>query len=352
MSFSTSMDVLKILTFNLMEDLVILPLMLIACCWEQRKGIFIVLLISKIRVCNGDPNNLDPGMEPKADVSDGYKSLCICAFVMSLICFLIYLYLLYREHKQDLYLLCRERKRGRQHLIQNSELEEIISEPDHKCTKCLKLQEELFKIVNEVDHKCTKCLKLQEELFKIVNEVEEKGIILDSVWNSYLENEVDIILPRAEHLEISESADSLHVRLPQSTQGQGNWPCIIGNALSPERSHYWEVEVGEKSSWAIGVASGSKKESKCIPDTPEGGFWIIQLCKGKSLEAVSSKVIRLQKEKPRNVGVYLNGNYLSFYNAENKQRIQRFEIKQYEKLHPIFSPGLHDRGPLIIKKRA
>ncbi|XP_039602906.1 erythroid membrane-associated protein-like isoform X2 [Polypterus senegalus] len=337
MSISTSMDVLKIFPFNLMEDLVILPLMFITCCWEQRKGIFIVLLTSQIRVCNGDQNNLDPDGSLNTA-----ERLFVCAFVMALICLLIFIYLLCRECQSKQGEKTRVDSPGSQPLIQNSELKEVLSKPDHNCTKSLKLQE---------DYKCTKCLNLQEELFKIVNEVEEKGIILNSVWDSYLENKADISLPEAEHLDILQSADSLHVRLSQNTQGQDNWPCITGTALSPGRSHYWEVEVGEKSSWAIGVASESKRESKCIPDTPEGGFWIIRLCKGKSLEAVSNKVIKLQKEKPRKVGVYRNGNYVSFYNTEVKQRIQRFEIKQSQTLYPVFSPGLHDRGPLIIKKR-
>ncbi|XP_051778367.1 E3 ubiquitin-protein ligase TRIM39-like [Erpetoichthys calabaricus] len=265
----------------------------------------------------------------------------ICAFVVSI---LLHFFLLCRKLRINQESKPLINSSERQPLIESSDDTENHTDTDYLSVKCSYLKE---------DDKCTntKCLKIKQESIKIVNEVEEKGIVLDSVWESYLENEADIILPKAQHLEISESADSLHVRLPQNIQGQDNWPCITGTALSPERSHYWEVEVGEKSSWAIGVASGSKKESICIPDTPEGGFWIIQLCKGKSLEAVSSKVIKLQKEKPRKVGVYLNRNYLSFYNAENKQRIQRFEIKQYEKLYPVFSPGLHDRGPLIIKKK-
>ncbi|XP_039602986.1 zinc-binding protein A33-like isoform X2 [Polypterus senegalus] len=265
----------------------------------------------------------------------------ICAFclVLTLLCYFLLCGTLRLNQERNPLMKSSES----QPLIESTDDTESQTDKGYLSVKCSNLKE---------DDKCTntKCLKIKQESIQIVNEVEEKGIVLNSVWDSYLKNEADISLPEAEHLDISESADSLHVRLSQNTQGQDNWPCITGAALSPGRSHYWEVEVGEKSSWAIGVASESKRESKCIPDTPEGGFWIIRLCKGKSLEAVSNKVITLQNEKPRKVGVYLNGNYMSFYNTEVKQRIQRFEIKQSQTLYPVFSPGLHDRGPLIIKK--
>ncbi|MBN3294146.1 TRI39 ligase, partial [Polypterus senegalus] len=115
-------------------------------------------------------------------------------------------------------------------------------------------------------------------------------------------------------------------------------------------NHYWEVEVGEKASWALGLATEKIKESRVIPEIPENGLWIIRLCGGKKFEAVSSTV-RALHGKPKKVGMYKTTKELSFYDAETRTCIHTFDIEYPGVLYPVFSPGSRDKGPLIIKKK-
>ncbi|XP_039602797.1 E3 ubiquitin-protein ligase TRIM39-like [Polypterus senegalus] len=162
--------------------------------------------------------------------------------------------------------------------------------------------------------------------------------------------EINIVLDSVSaHPDVSVDADALQVRFVGNTRGPDRWYYVAIAEGLPTRNHYWEVEVGEKSSWAIGVVTTEIKKMKTIPETPGDGFWLVRLCRGKKFEALSNTVTDLQ-EKPKKVGVFLGENYLSFYNAENAKHIYTFQMQYFEHLFPVFSPGSSDRGPLIIKK--
>ncbi|XP_051778315.1 E3 ubiquitin-protein ligase TRIM39-like [Erpetoichthys calabaricus] len=192
--------------------------------------------------------------------------------------------------------------------------------------------------------------KLEEELTLYRKEFENKGFLPEKVWRKMQEMELDIFLDHdSAHPDVSVDADALQVRFVGNTRGPDRWYCVTMAEGLRTRNHYWEVEVGEKSSWAIGVVTREIKHMKIIPETPGDGFWVIRLCRGKKFQAVSKTVTELQ-EKPKKVGVYLKENYLCFYNAENTKHIYTFPMKNSEPLFPVFSPGSSDRGPLIIKK--
>ncbi|KAG2462853.1 BTNL9 protein, partial [Polypterus senegalus] len=163
-----------------------------------------------------------------------------------------------------------------------------------------------------------------------------------------------VLFPDTAHHELSLDDDASQIRFKGNTQGPDRWYCVTGSDWLMKGRHYWEVEVGEKSSWALGLATEEIKMSKVIPESPGNGFWIIRLCGGKQFEAVSSTVTELQEkpqERPKKVGVYQKSNELSFYNAESKRVIYTFQIEYPGLLYPVFSPGSRDKGPLIIKKK-
>uniref|UniRef100_A0A8C4XG96 Butyrophilin subfamily 1 member A1-like n=1 Tax=Erpetoichthys calabaricus TaxID=27687 RepID=A0A8C4XG96_ERPCA len=179
---------------------------------------------------------------------------------------------------------------------------------------------------------------------------EERRYTTKRVWKSIQENEVDVVLfPDTAHHELSLSDDASQVRFTGSTQGPDRWYCVTGSNWFTKGNCYWEVEVGEKASWALGLATERIKESRVIPENPENGFWIIRLCGGKKFEAVSSTVSALHG-KPKKVGIYKTTKELSFYDAEMRTCIHTFYIEYPGVLYPVFSPGSRDKGPLIIKK--
>ncbi|KAG9331856.1 hypothetical protein JZ751_016882 [Albula glossodonta] len=85
---------------------------------------------------------------------------------------------------------------------------------------------------------------------------------------------------------------------------------------------YYEVLVGEKIEWTLGVAKESIDTKKHVQRCPENGFWIMRLRNGTEYTAVDITDVPLSlREKPRTVGVYVDYELgqVSFYNAEASQ---------------------------------
>ncbi|XP_051778254.1 uncharacterized protein LOC114669633 isoform X1 [Erpetoichthys calabaricus] len=182
-------------------------------------------------------------------------------------------------------------------------------------------------------------------------EFDKLGIVPDKVWEKIQECEVDMVLsPDTAHSDISVDNDAAQVRFTGDTKGPNTWCCVTGSDwLKAQQDHYWEVEVGEKGSWAIGLASETIKDEQLIAECPTNELWIIRLCRGKKLEAITRTDVKEYQLKPKKVGLHWEGNCLRVYDKEKKQLIHKFDIEYSEHLYPVFSPGSHDRGPLIIK---
>ncbi|XP_039602764.1 erythroid membrane-associated protein-like isoform X16 [Polypterus senegalus] len=179
-----------------------------------------------------------------------------------------------------------------------------------------------------------------------LNELEQ-----EFVWKTIRQIEVGFVLNiNSRHPEVLVDSAASQVRFVGNTQGPDRWYCVTGSQ-ELSRNHYWEVEVGEKSSWAIGVVTKEIKEKNIISESTDDEFWIIRLCRGKKLEAVQSSTVTELQKSPKKVGVYLKGNLLSFYDVETRQRIHNFHIECSGPLFAVFSPGSRDKGPLILKAK-
>ncbi|MGH0152736.1 UNVERIFIED_CONTAM: hypothetical protein FKN15_022836 [Acipenser sinensis] len=62
----------------------------------------------------------------------------------------------------------------------------------------------------------------------------------------------------------------------QKSTGEGReWPSVLTKeGLTSGRHHYWEVEVGEKGYWAVGVSTNPREN--IISEKPEG-YWLVRL---------------------------------------------------------------------------
>ncbi|CAB1440155.1 unnamed protein product [Pleuronectes platessa] len=119
---------------------------------------------------------------------------------------------------------------------------------------------------------------------------------------------------------------------------------------------YWEVEVGEKLEWSLGVVKKSINRKGKFTVCPANGFWTLSLRAGGQFVANTSPITPLALEpKPRKVGVFVDypAGRVSFYCAESGVHIHTFTDTFTDRLHPFFGPGrLHggkNAAPLIIE---
>ncbi|XP_053180242.1 tripartite motif containing 105 isoform X2 [Scomber japonicus] len=109
--------------------------------------------------------------------------------------------------------------------------------------------------------------------------------------------------------------------------------------------HYWEVEVGSKPKWDIGVASESVDRRARIKLSPESGYWTLRLRNGNEYSAGTQPWTRLRlSSSPKKIGVFLNceDRRVSFFNADDMSLLFSFTNGPRSKVFPFFSPCISD----------
>ncbi|KAM9335802.1 E3 ubiquitin-protein ligase TRIM39-like [Symphorus nematophorus] len=134
-------------------------------------------------------------------------------------------------------------------------------------------------------------------------------------------------------------------------------PCVLATRGFTTGRHYWEVEVGDKTAWDLGVARESVNRKGVVTLSPEDGYWTICLRKGSEYRAcaVQAELLCLS-QRLRVVGMFLDyeDGMVSFYDAEAKSHIYSFSHFQFtEAMFPFFNPDMSDsdnnKSPLIIR---
>ncbi|KAI2662758.1 E3 ubiquitin-protein ligase TRIM58 [Labeo rohita] len=103
--------------------------------------------------------------------------------------------------------------------------------------------------------------------------------------------------------------------------------CVLGMDGFSCGRFYFEVQVGDKTDWDLGMAQKSIKRKRRITVCPEKGFWCIWLRNGSEYVANESRPVPLSlKDKPQKVGVFVDyeEGLVSFYNVETKALIYSF----------------------------
>ncbi|XP_069491032.1 nuclear factor 7, brain-like [Ambystoma mexicanum] len=110
---------------------------------------------------------------------------------------------------------------------------------------------------------------------------------------------------------------------PESLEHFEFCACVLACQSFSSGRHYWEVDVGDRPDWDLGVAEESAGRDGWIVISPENGYW--------TFGHVACGT----------VGVYLDceAGQLSFYDAEATKHLHTITGSFTKKLYPFFFPS-------------
>ncbi|XP_060000474.1 E3 ubiquitin-protein ligase TRIM11 isoform X3 [Lagenorhynchus albirostris] len=137
--------------------------------------------------------------------------------------------------------------------------------------------------------------------------------------------------------------------LPDSPERFDPGPCVLGREPLTSGRHYWEVEVGERASWALGVCRENANRKEKGELFAGNGFWILVFL--GSYYNSSERAFAPLRDPPRRVGIFLDyeAGHLSFYSANDGSLLYTFPETPFSgTLRALFSPLSSSPTPMTI----
>ncbi|XP_035871670.1 butyrophilin subfamily 3 member A3-like [Phyllostomus discolor] len=159
------------------------------------------------------------------------------------------------------------------------------------------------------------------------------------------------------NLHVSEDKRSLQwadtwQNLPENPNRFQGIYCVLGCESFMSGRHFWEVEVGNRVQWRIGVCREDVRRKDGDKMVPENGFWTVELNPGSDYRALTNpKTPLTDVSPPGRVGVFLDCELgqVSFYNALDGSHIFTFPPTYFSgPLRPVFGIWEKDPTPLTI----
>lgn len=146
-----------------------------------------------------------------------------------------------------------------------------------------------------------------------------------------------------------------HRIVPNNPERFNCMVCVLGQDAITHGRHYWEVDVGGKTDWDLGVARHSINRKGRVTVSPINGYWFLSL-RNKTNYAFGSDIpVYLPlKPKPSKIGVFVDyeKGQVSFFNVDAKLQMYTFSDTFCEAIYPFFSPctnksGMNDAALII-----
>ncbi|XP_006125949.1 butyrophilin subfamily 1 member A1-like [Pelodiscus sinensis] len=126
------------------------------------------------------------------------------------------------------------------------------------------------------------------------------------------------------------------------------WASVLGSEiLRAGKEYYWEVYVGDKTDWDLGITDGKANRKGWQDLMPENGYWGIRYFNNANCIAFENPPVNLRLgSQPKVIGVHLNGKAqrLDFYDVLEMSLIYTYSLKYSLDVYPFFCPGLNKNG--------
>uniref|UniRef100_A0A1A8RD37 Uncharacterized protein n=4 Tax=Nothobranchius TaxID=28779 RepID=A0A1A8RD37_9TELE len=207
---------------------------------------------------------------------------------------------------------------------------------------------------------------LVSQMNKEINRFSSCPDASNEVMLQYMQqHEVNIVLdPETAHPLLSVSADGKRVWYNSGTGLWGNQIlrpntftvhlAALGQRGFSSCKFYFEVFVGQKTEWCLGVATASIQKNGAMVRDSGCGLWSIWFLMDK-FETFSSPGVSVHAGKVEKVGVFVDwdGGEISFFDVVKATPIYSFtECLFSEELYPYFNPCDNEYGsnlgPMII----
>uniref|UniRef100_A0A8C4TBF8 B30.2/SPRY domain-containing protein n=1 Tax=Erpetoichthys calabaricus TaxID=27687 RepID=A0A8C4TBF8_ERPCA len=189
------------------------------------------------------------------------------------------------------------------------------------------------------------------------------SIITSFIWNSKHPHirRATLQRPQTANSWLIVSEDSKEVRIGDRRQRVTDnpkrfdlCPCVLAKEGFTSGRHYWEVEVGEKTAWTLGVARELVNRKRWIILSRYRGYWTVWLRNKNKYGALNDVPLPL-RVKLQTVGVFLayDEGQVSFYNAQSRTHLYTFTDSFTGTLYPYFNLCNNNSGkntaPLVIR---
>ncbi|XP_064411125.1 E3 ubiquitin-protein ligase TRIM39-like [Latimeria chalumnae] len=270
----------------------------------------------------------------------------------------------------------RERIRTKGELLIPIELKALVSSATHECGHMLDLVSSKGVVISDCllnpiawsDHylMALGCLALRIKEYADYKPREPEAVsaadidgykytdrLQYRVWKKMLKiinRETVTLDPNTAHPKLTLSEDLMAVAwgstrrddLPDNPERFDTCACVLGSEGFTSGRHSWVVDVGNKTSWDLGVARESINRKGDITLSPKHGYWTLVLRNGGEYNAGTNGWIQLELEKsPKKVLVCVDyeAGKVSFSNADDMSHIYTFTDNFTEKIFPYFYPG-------------
>ncbi|KAM4836869.1 tripartite motif-containing protein 60-like [Thomomys bottae] len=156
------------------------------------------------------------------------------------------------------------------------------------------------------------------------------------------------------HPQLVVSEDRKMVWYSQGRENSSREIHLCAAVLSLEKfvsgRHYWEVEVGNKVGWTLGVCQNHLPRNWSNHAAVHKGFWALGMYAEESYVAFGPRKIQvIPRVTPCKVGIFLDYELgeVSFYNMMDKSLLYSFSGSFTSTICPFFCPGIEPE-PLKI----